>query len=80
MIPAHFLAISIGFFLDRLIGVPPNWPHPVRWIGQLISKMTGKLNQGRFRTGKGAFLLLLTVGLVFMIVYGLKAVFHFSSV
>lgn len=71
MIPAHFLAIGIGFFLDRLVGDPPNWPHPVRWIGQLISKMTGKLNQGRFRTGKGVFLLLLTVGLVFMIVYGL---------
>lgn len=69
MIPAHFIAIAIGFFLDRLIGDPPNWPHPVRWIGQFISKMTGRLNKGKFRTAKGAFLLLLTVLLVFTIIY-----------
>lgn len=68
MIPAHFLAIGIGFFLDRLIGDPPNWPHPVRWIGLFISKMTGKLNKGRFRTLKGAILLAVTVMLVFIIV------------
>lgn len=69
MIPAHFLAIGIGFFLDRIIGDPPNWPHPVRWIGQFISKLTERLNKGRFRTAKGAFLLIMTVGLVFFIVY-----------
>lgn len=69
MIPAHFLAIAIGFFLDRLIGDPPNWPHPVRWIGQFISYMTDILNKGRFRTLKGAFLLLVTVSLVFIVVF-----------
>lgn len=69
MIPAHFIAIAIGFFLDRLIGDPPNWPHPVRWIGIFISKMTAVLNKGRFRTVKGAFLLLITVSLVFITVF-----------
>lgn len=69
MIPAHFLAITIGFFLDRLIGDPPNWPHPVRWIGKFISKMTERLNKGSMRTAKGAFLLLITVLLVFLVVY-----------
>lgn len=68
MIPAHFLAIGIGFFLDRLIGDPQNWPHPVRWIGSFISKMTGKLNRGSLRTFKGAILLLVTVMLVFFTV------------
>lgn len=68
MIPAHFLAIGIGFFLDRLIGDPSNWPHPVRWIGLFILKMTEKLNKGRFRTLKGAILLVITVTLVFIIV------------
>ena len=24
MIPAHFIAIAIGFLLDRIIGDPPN--------------------------------------------------------
>lgn len=68
MIPAHVLAIGIGFFLDRLIGDPQNWPHPVRWIGSFISKMTGKLNRGSLRTFKGAILLLVTVMLVFFTV------------
>lgn len=68
MIPAHFIAIALGFWLDRLIGDPPNWPHPVRWLGQWISFLTKHLNKGRFRTGKGAFLLISTVMIVFLIV------------
>lgn len=69
MIPAHFIAIALGFWLDRLIGDPPNWPHPVRWIGQLIAFLTRHLNKGRFRTGKGAFLLMITVTIVFLVVF-----------
>lgn len=69
MIPAHFIAIALGFLLDRLIGDPPNWPHPVRWIGNFISKMTLLLNKGRFRTGKGALLLFTTVTVVFVIAF-----------
>lgn len=33
------LAIFIGFILDCLLGDPYTWPHPVRWIGALISKL-----------------------------------------
>ena len=68
LIPAHFLAIAIGFFLDRIIGDPQGWPHPVRWIGSFISKMTSILNKGRFRTLKGALLLLVTSLIVLSIV------------
>lgn len=68
MIPAHFLAIAIGFFLDRIIGDPQGWPHPVRWIGSFISKMTSILNKGRLRTLKGAVLLLITSLIVLSIV------------
>ncbi|QUW24026.1 cobalamin biosynthesis protein CobD [Sporosarcina sp. Marseille-Q4063] len=67
--PAHFIAISIGFLLDRIIGDPPNWPHPVRWIGTFISKMTSRLNKGKYRTLKGAIVLFLTVLIVFAIVF-----------
>lgn len=69
MIPAHFIAIAIGFILDRMIGDPPTWPHPVRWIGNFISKLTTLLNKGRFRIGKGALTLFITVGLVFTMVF-----------
>lgn len=56
MIPAHFIAIAIGMVLDRLIGDPLNWPHPVKWIGSSISQLTKRLNKGGMRTGKGVLL------------------------
>lgn len=71
---AHLAAIALGFLLDRLIGDPPDWPHPVRWIGSLIHSLTRRLNRGRqtFRNGfimLGAVLLtvsLLSFGLVYL--------------
>jgi adenosylcobinamide-phosphate synthase len=71
LIPAHFIAIAIGFLLDRMIGDPPKWPHPVRWIGTFISKLTTVLNKGKFRTLKGAFTLFITVGIVLGIVFAM---------
>jgi len=68
LIPAHFLAVLIGFTLDRIVGDPPNWPHPIRWIGTFISKMTTILNKGQHRMIKGSLLCVLTVGFVFFIV------------
>ena len=29
----------IGFLLDLLFKDPPNWPHPVRWIGALLDRL-----------------------------------------
>lgn len=64
MIQAHFVAIAVGFVLDRIIGDPPNWPHPVRWIGTLISKLIVLLNKGRARVLKGAGVLFLMIFIV----------------
>ena len=33
----HMIAFVGGFFLDLIMGDPYNFPHPVRWIGRLIS-------------------------------------------
>lgn len=27
----------VAFLLDSWLGDPPHWPHPVRWIGNLIT-------------------------------------------
>lgn len=64
----HVFAIALGLLLDRLIGDPPNWPHPVRWIGTAIQQLTNRWNRGSksFRNG---FLLLGTIaGTVFLLV------------
>lgn len=31
------LAWGVAWLLDYWLGDPPNWPHPVRWIGNLIN-------------------------------------------
>ena len=32
------IAITLGFFLDLILGDPPRWPHPIRFIGMLITQ------------------------------------------
>lgn len=61
----HIIAIAIGLILDRIIGDPPSWPHPVKFIGKLITKLTGWLNKGRARKAKGVLLVIIVVGITF---------------
>ncbi len=74
MIPAHFIAIAIGMVLDRLIGDPPNWPHPVKWLGTTISKLTKLMNKGRMRTVKGAILWVVICMTTFFLVIWLVSI------
>ena len=67
----HVIALTIGLILDRIIGDPPTWPHPVRWIGGLITKLTNLLNKENHRKGKGIVLLLAVVGITFIGVFAL---------
>ncbi len=39
----HFIAFFIGVILDRIVGDPYNIPHPIRYIGNLISFFDKKL-------------------------------------
>lgn len=36
----HMTAFAAGFVLDLILGDPEHWSHPVRWIGNLIQKLT----------------------------------------
>ena len=36
LVTRRIIAIGAGFALDRLLGDPPTWPHPVRLIGKQI--------------------------------------------
>ena len=66
--------ILLGYLVDLVIGDPPSFPHPVKWIGKLISRLEEalyplfKLPAGlRF---SGMLLAVITVGVVFFVSYG----------
>jgi adenosylcobinamide-phosphate synthase len=54
------LALPLGFLLDQLLGDPPGWPHPVRWIGRFIAILE-KLLQPWLPQGAAGIVLLLMV-------------------
>ncbi|GLB60948.1 adenosylcobinamide-phosphate synthase CbiB [Cytobacillus sp. NCCP-133] len=81
MILYHLIALTVACMIDKLIGDPPNWPHPVRWMGALIHKLEKILNRGRFRKLKGIIMLSVIVlvigGLSFLIIrifYGIHPI------
>lgn len=58
----HLVAITIALLIDTLIGDPPNWPHPVKWMGNAISSLEKKLNHHAYQKAKGiGMVLFLTV-------------------
>ena len=78
---SHILAIGGGLILDRIIGDPPDWPHPVRWLGTLISKLTAKWNHGPHAFRNGFWLVAVVAGIAFgsafLLVAGANAI-HWS--
>lgn len=67
MIYYHLLAITLAYLIDLMVGDPPDWPHPVRWIGSGISRLEKRLNQGESRRAKGIMMLLTILAIVFLI-------------
>lgn len=74
MIVYHLIAITIAYFIDLIIGDPPNWPHPVRWIGSMISYFEKRLNRGMNQKWKGVAMLLFVLLSVLSIVTILVAI------
>lgn len=73
MILGHLIGFTIGVLLDRIIGDPHNFPHPIRLIGALIGWLDKKLNN-RKSILRGAvtwiIVVLATVAVSFAIVFG----------
>ncbi len=67
----HIIAFVAGVVLDWVVGDPMNFPHPIRWIGTLISKLTHCLLDPYLRNGRkpkaekrnGFFLVFAVVGI-----------------
>ena len=65
---SHLLALALGFCLDLLLGDPHWMPHPVRWMGRLISGLEPPLRRlfpesDRGRLAGGTALTVRVVGL-----------------
>ncbi|SCC24737.1 adenosylcobinamide-phosphate synthase CbiB [Kosakonia oryziphila] len=71
------LAWCVAFLLDRLLGDPPHWPHPVRWIGALINLVQSTVRRvcrsdTALRIG-GGVMWLLVVGITWGVAWGVLA-------
>jgi adenosylcobinamide-phosphate synthase len=67
------LALLLGFLLDQVLGDPPHWPHPVRWIGRLIRGLEAILRPLLPERLGGVVLLLLVAGLTGATAWGVLA-------
>ncbi|CQD32829.1 adenosylcobinamide-phosphate synthase CbiB [Yersinia mollaretii] len=67
----------VAFLLDSWLGDPPHWPHPVRWIGNLITWLQRGIravcHSERSLKWGGALLWLLVVGVTWLVSWGFLA-------
>lgn len=68
MIIYHLFSITIAYLFDTVIGDPPHWPHPVKWIGTAISFFDKRWNLGGRKRLKGVIMLLTILVSVYAIV------------
>lgn len=68
------ILILLGYLMDLIIGDPRSFPHPVRWIGNLISGLEGLLfpilRSSGGKKAAGVILAITTVGMVYGISLG----------
>ncbi len=67
--------IICGYLLDLYLGDPPTWPHPIRWIGKLISLLQIQIrlichSEHALRWG-GLLLWLIVVGITYTLTWGI---------
>jgi len=53
------ILLIIVVALDYILGDPPNWPHPIRWIGLSISRYEKTIRKSGINLKVGGFILVL---------------------
>lgn len=80
----HLFSITIALIIDRIIGDPHTWPHPVRWIGSIIAWQDRRLNKASHIKAKGVQLLVVTGGVAlvvtFLLVWGAYQLHHVAGI
>lgn len=77
MILNHLIAVTLAVILDWFIGDPPDWPHPVKWMGTLIYKLDRRMNKGSGRKAKGTAMVAAVLLIVGSIGVLLTSFFYF---
>jgi len=67
MIIQHLFVITLAYIIDRIVGDPPSWPHPVKWMGSFISLLDKNWNRGKARKWKGFAMVVLILFLVLLV-------------
>lgn len=65
---AVMIACVLALIIDAIIGDPPTWPHPIKYIGKYIQLCVKKLNKGHGRKWKGVLLFFIVVSTTVLIV------------
>jgi len=66
------LPLALGWMLDQLLGDPVRLPHPIVWVGKVISHGEHRLNKGSHRIIKGAVMAVTLVATVFCFTWLLR--------
>ncbi len=67
------LKISLAFIMDRFLGDPPTFPHPVIFIGKLISFLEARLRKIMPPLPGGAIMVILVTSSSFAVTYYISA-------
>lgn len=77
------LALFIGWGLDLIFGDPARLPHPIVWFGKAIAFFEHRLNKGRHRKLKGAFvaigLIIFVYASTWLLLWGISHFFIYFS-
>lgn len=80
----NILSIYIGYVIDLIVGDPYSFPHPVRFIGNLIKIVENKIRSiaktSRGLKVGGFILWFITVGVTYLITYGIVKLSSFNQV
>ncbi|MBU8907183.1 adenosylcobinamide-phosphate synthase CbiB [Desertibacillus haloalkaliphilus] len=63
----HLIALTLAVIIDRLIGDPRWLPHPVIFMGKLISSLEKRWNHGTYRHFKGSVMVTVVIVVVLVV-------------
>ena len=67
--PEIVFPLLLALVLDWMLGDPVWMPHPIVWFGRLIAFCEHRLNKGRHRMLKGAFVAVMLIVAVYLLVW-----------